>query len=221
MSRNKTIGLTKEQEELFLLIREWVDCRNRQPTLRDLAETLGIVNSAVNARLQALIAKGYIRSEGGERKNRTLIILKQDIVASELIQIPIMGDIAAGQPIWAEQNFKGSITVDKKTLGLGNFFALEIKGDSMIDAGINDGDTVIIKQQHMAERGEIIAAYVDGSATLKRFQYEHGRVSLLPANPAYQPIQVAPDSDFRILGVFKRVVRITQTFSMPKENFHQ
>lgn len=217
MARSKTLELTREQEELFLLIREWIACRNRQPRLRDLAKELGIVNSAVNARLKALIEKGYIRSEGTARKTRILTILKQESLESELVEIPIFGHIAAGQPIWAEQSFNGSIIVDKKSLGVGNFFALKIKGDSMIEAGINNGDTVIIKQQHMAERGEIIAAYFDGSATLKRFQFENGSVTLFPENKNYEPIPVPSDSDFRILGVFKRVARITQNFIMPKD----
>ncbi len=213
MARTKTVGLTLEQRELFMLIRDWVDIKGKQPTLNDLSNELGIVRSAVCARLKALIDKGYIKSDGVERQNRVLTILKPELIASELVQIPILGDIAAGTPIWAEQNFQDWITVEKQLLGQGNFFALKICGDSMINAGINDGDIVVVKQQAYAEPGEIIAAYINGSATLKRFLYDGNNVLLKPENPAYTPIEVESGEDFRILGVFKCTARITQKFS--------
>ncbi len=217
MARTKTEGLTLEQRELFVLIRDWVSGRGKQPTLNDLSNELGIVRSAVYARLKALIDKGYVKSEGVERQNRVLAILKPEVMASELVQIPILGDIAAGTPIWAEQNFQDWITVEKRLLGQGNFFALKICGNSMINAGINDGDIVIVRQQPYAEPGEIIAAYINGSATLKRFLHEGNNVLLKPENPAYDPIPVKSGEDFRILGVFKCTARITQRFSYQEQ----
>jgi len=212
MPKKKTIELTTEQREMFELLRDWVEVRAKQPTLRDLARELGIASSAVNARLKALIDKGFIRSDGEERRKRVLTILKPGIVANELLQIPILGEIAAGTPIWAQQNFKDWITVDKQILGNGTFFALEINGDSMINAGINNGDVVVIRQQSHAEQGEIIAAYINGSATLKRLSHKEHNIVLLPENPNYEPIPIKSGEDFRILGVFKCIARITKTF---------
>lgn len=218
MTKKKKEKITTDQQELFLLICNYLECRHVQPTLRILGEDLGIVVSAVNARLQALIEKGYIRSEGTGTRDRILSIGPKGIAVRELIRVPILGTIACGVPIWAEQNFDGDIVFERGKLGDGNFFALKARGESMINADIQDKDLVIIRQQPMANSGEIIAAYLDGEVTLKRFDYKDDVITLLAENPNFAPIAVASDANFRILGVFQFVSRVVQSFAF-QNNF--
>ena len=112
----------------------------------------------------------------------------------------MLGTIAAGQPVLADENFESEILVDESSIGKGKFFALKVKGDSMINAGIHQGDLVIIRRQPVAENGEIVAALIDNEATIKRLKTDNGKVLLMPENENYSPIEVTYREDFRILG---------------------
>ena len=210
MARKKYEGLTLEQEELFLLLRDHLDHSSKQPTVRQMGAELNIGSSAVNARLQALIEKGFVKSTKTGTRDRVLTILKE-APEEELVTVPILGKIACGMPIWVEQNFDGEVLLAKERLGNGVFFAVRTQGDSMINAGINEGDIVVIRQQPMADPGEIIAAYINGEVTLKRFTFRNNVVTLMPENAAYEPIVVPPDADFRILGTFKLVSKVRKS----------
>lgn len=210
MARRRYEGLTSEQEELFVLLRDHLERSTKQPTVRLLASELGIVSSAVNARLQALIEKGFVKSAKTGTRDRVLSILKK-LPSEELVSVPILGKIACGAPIWVEENFDGEVLLPKDRLGSGDFFALRTEGDSMINAGIDEGDLVVIRQQPMAENGEIVAAYINGEVTLKRLSFKNNMVTLNPENESYAPIVVAPDADFRILGVFKMVSKVRKS----------
>lgn len=210
MARKKCEGLTFEQEELFALLCEHLDRSKKQPTVRQLAAELNIGSSAVNARLQALIEKGFVKSSKTGTRDRVLSILKE-LPEEELISVPILGSIACGTPIWVEENFDGEVLMSRDRLGNGDFFALRTQGDSMVDVGINEGDLVVIKQQPMANSGDIVAAYINGEVTLKRFLFRNNYVTLMPENKEYTPIVVSADADFRILGVFKLVSKVKKS----------
>ena len=141
---------------------------------------------------------------------RVLIVEDEKPVKSEsvkLVKVPVIGTIAAGIPIFADENMDGEILIDESNIGKGRFFALRVRGDSMINAGINNGDLVIIKRQPLAENGDIIAALIDSDATLKRLSISNGEVFLLPENEKYSPINVTCREDFKILG--KMVTTVT------------
>ena len=156
-----------------------------------------------------MIEKGFVKSTKTGTRDRVLSILKK-LPSEELVSVPILGKIACGAPIWVEENFDGEVLLPKDRLGRGDFFALRTEGDSMINAGIGDGDLVVIRQQPMADNGEIVAAYINGEVTLKRFSFKNNIVTLNPENESYTPIVVAPDADFRILGVFKMVSKVIE-----------
>ena len=125
----------------------------------------------------------------------------------KLVKVPVLGNIAAGIPIFADENMDGEVLIDESNIGKGRFFALRVCGDSMVNAGINNGDLVIIKRQPLAENGDIIAALIDSDATLKRLSISNGEVFLLPENEKYSPINVTCRDDFKILG--KMVTTVT------------
>ena len=183
------------------------------PTAKEIAEILNITQTSVFEQLSRLEKKRYITRQKGAA--RTIGILNQpenekpakksDSV--KLVKVPIIGTIAAGAPIFADENMEGEILVDESNIGKGRFFALRVRGDSMINAGINNGDLVIIKRQPLAENGDIIAALIDSEATLKRLSLTNDEVFLLPENEKYSPINVTCREDFKILG--KMVTTVT------------
>ena len=162
----------------------------------------------------ALIKKGYINRS--PRLSRGIEILDTDngknasTARSNTVEIPIVGRVAAGAPILAVQNLEGTVTVDRDFLACrSDVFALRVRGDSMIDAGIFDGDLVFARQQKSAERGEIIVAQIDNEATVKYYQPSSDHIELRPANPKYRPIIVKSNKDFsiagRVIGVMRKV----------------
>jgi len=217
MARKKTEKLTPVQEELFRWLKERLLNSSKQPTLREMSAELHVVVSAIVNRLNALIEKGYVQSSGTGTRDRVLTILK-DEPEDELVSIPILGNIACGIPIWSEENFNGEILMQRSKLGPGAFFALKASGDSMIDAGIENGDLVVIHQQPMAYNGEIVAAYIDGEVTLKRLMLKNGAVTLLPENKAYKPIVVRSSADFRVMGTFKLVSKVQKSSLFTQNN---
>lgn len=128
------------------------------------------------------------------------VIRKPGDGIADLIPVPIVGTVAAGQPIFAEENIVGEVLVEGRIVRTGRCYALEITGDSMINAGIQEGDLIIVRQQPMAENGDIVVALLGDDATVKRLYIKDAQVELRPENPMYQPIPVTPDDSFRILG---------------------
>jgi len=126
------------------------------------------------------------------------------------VSVPLLGTIAAGAPILAEENIEGYLHLDKTLIRGDGHFLLKVKGDSMKDAGIHDKDFVLVKKEERAEAGDLVAAYLNGEATVKRFWRRQSRIELRPANPAYRPIQINREKypDFRILGKVKAVIRV-------------
>lgn len=203
--------LTSRQQEVFDYIKAQTTEFCRPPTVREIANRFNISSTnGVRSILAALIKKGYISRS--PRTSRGLEILQDDspTLDSSLAEIPIVGRVAAGEPILAVQNLEGTITVDRDFIARRkDVFALRVKGDSMINAGIFDGDLVFAQHQNTAERGEIIIAKIDDEATVKYFQPKKDWVELHAANPKYQPIIVKPERDFsiagRVIGIMRKI----------------
>lgn len=190
-------GATPAQERMVATIRNFIDEQGMSPTVQELGAILGIRAPSVHEQVAALIEKGILRRI--PFKARSLEIVETAPPLMDLITVPIIGTAAGGAPILAVENWIGEILVEAR-VARGSCFALQVKGDSMIDARIADGDLVIVRRQQVAENGDIVVALLGDEATIKRLYVGDGVVELRPANAAYQPISVGPEDDFRILG---------------------
>lgn len=205
MTASKQKGLTESQAKVMKTISNFINENGYSPTAKEISEILHITQTSVFEQLSRLEKKRYITRQKGAA--RTIGILESAAVEKpvknetlKLVKVPVLGTIAAGVPIFADENMEGEILVDESNIGKGRFFALRVRGDSMINAGIMNGDLVIIRRQPLAENGDIIAALIDCDATLKRLSMSNGEVFLLPENEKYSPIDVTCREDFRILG---------------------
>jgi repressor LexA len=197
--------LTGSQQRTLEEIQRIIARDNLPPTMQELATAMGLTAASVHEQVGQLIRKGYLKREPRKARNLTVIqgtvALKAPVeVVAELIEIPIVGTVAAGTPILAEENVVGQVIVEAALARRGRCFALEVVGDSMIRAGIKARDLVIVRQQAVAENGDIVVAMLEGEATVKRLSIHEEVVQLLPENPKYRPITVDPDQEFRILG---------------------
>jgi repressor LexA len=195
--------LTARQEEILQFIRDYIETNKFPPTVRETAENFQISVKGAHDHLKALEKKSCIRCNS--KRSRAIELLDQTPRTElQTRSIPVLGHVAAGAPIFAEENYDGEICVPSGMLKAGKYFALKVKGDSMTDAGIRDGDMAVIHQQNTAENGDIIVAMIDESVTLKRFFLEKNRVMLKPENPAYHPIYT---KDVQILGRLATIYR--------------
>ncbi len=190
--------LTKKQRQVLECIEKSIEKNGFPPSVREIGAAVGLSSpSTVHSHLGALERAGYIKRAEGKTRSITLTEL-----ATPPEGIPVLGTVAAGEPILAVEDAIGYIGYD--TGSEGDFFALKIKGDSMINAGILDGDMVIVKRQPTALNGEIVIALIEDSATCKRLRRENGKVLLLPENEAYSPID---GSQATLLGKVSAVIR--------------
>ena len=206
--------MTARQEEVYEYIKKYSKENRMPPTVREIGNHFEISSTnGVRSILAALIKKGYINRS--PRLSRGIEIVDTDKESSKntpsnTIEIPIVGRVAAGTPILAVQNLEGTVTIDRDFLACrSDVFALRVKGDSMINAGIFDGDLIFARQQKTADRGEIIVAQIDNEATVKYYHPSSDHVELRAANPKYKPIIVNNKKDFsiagRVIGVMRRV----------------
>ncbi len=181
--------VTERQQQIYDFIKSVVERRGMPPTMREIGEKFGIRSTnGVEGHLAALERAGLINRERG--KSRGILIRTAERLP---VTIPILGRVAAGQPVLSPESRDGEITVDPSLLSIrstANLFGLKVRGESMADAYILDGDVLIIRSQQTAQNGEIVVAMVDGEATVKRFFQEAGRVRLQPENKAFKPIYV-------------------------------
>ncbi|MDC7226075.1 MAG: transcriptional repressor LexA [Spirochaetales bacterium] len=196
--------LTKRQEETLDYIRSYIEQHKYPPTIREMAASFSISVKGAYDHIKALEKKGRIKCDGN--RSRTIEILDQKTPAEpETLEVPILGKVAAGKPLFAEENFEGTINMPVARLGKGTFFALHVAGDSMQDIGILDGDTAIFKQRNTADNGDIVVAMINEEAyTLKRFYREKNRIKLKAENPVYPPIYT---QNVKVLGKLKCIVR--------------
>jgi repressor LexA len=216
-------GLTRRQRLVLDTIRASVEDRGYPPSMREIGEAVGLTSpSSVKHQLTALERKGYLRRDPNRPRaievvqpddSRAIPPLTQDSAfavaeVTELPQtpayVPVVGRIAAGGPILAEQVVEDVFPLPRQLVGEGELFLLRVVGDSMVDAAICDGDWVVVRRQPVAENGEIVAAMIDGEATVKTFKLTDGHVWLVPHNASYAPI---PGDESQILGRVVSVLR--------------
>ncbi len=199
MGKNKILILTDIQQKTLEQICRYIDRFGYAPTVQELADIFSVSAPSIFDRINQLESKGYIRREG--KKSRTLTVLKRpENMTVKLVNIPIVGTVAAGVPILALENITGELVVDENIVKDGQCFALKVRGDSMTAAGINDGDTIIVRRQPLAQNGDIVVAMLEDEATVKRLSIDGGSVKLVAENPQYTHIEVSPDDNFRIIG---------------------
>jgi repressor LexA len=195
--------LTEKQEQILFFIKQNISDSGFPPTVREIGDNFSITVKGAYDHIKAIEKKGYIRTL--QNKSRAIIVTDDEpLPPVDALPIPLVGRIAAGIPILAEENITEYLSFPKSMLRSGTYFALEVKGDSMIDAGILSGDIAIIRQQHTANNGDIVAALVDDEATLKKFKLQNGKIHLIAENKAYNPI--ITDS-ITILGKLSAVFR--------------
>jgi repressor LexA len=214
-------GLTPRQRRVLDEIRSSVERRGYPPSMREIGEAVGLTSSSsVSHQLAALERKGFLRRD--PNRPRAIEVRYPDAgnrassysdavdetgsgdARPAAAYVPLVGSIAAGGPTLAEQVVEDVFPLPRQVVGEGTLFLLQVKGDSMVDAAICDGDWVVVRQQPVAEPGEIVAAMIDGEATVKTFKRRDGHVWLMPHNPAYEPI---PGDDATILGRVTAVLR--------------
>jgi repressor LexA len=213
--------LTAKQREILDAVQDWIGERGRPPTLREMAQRMGVSSTnAIRDHLRVLESKGYLKREA--RLSRGLEVIrggkadappqaplpKLSGPGREMVAIPLIGRVAAGAPILAEENIEDTLYLDKFFVREGDLFALQVKGSSMINAGIFDGDYVFVRQQPVADRGEIVVALIGEEATVKTYYPENGHIRLQPENDTMEPIIVRRgDPDIRIVGKVSAVLR--------------
>ena len=199
-------ALTKRQKAIYDFLLSTIREKGFAPSISEIGAKFKIASTnGVSDHLKALEKKGYIRRVG-KRAIEVLSALGAPVLTA-VRDIPILGRVPAGKPFLSEENSEGLLTIPSD-MGSGKLFALQVKGDSMIDAGIMDGDRVIVKQQGTAENGAIVCALIEGEATLKRFYEKDGVVTLKAENEKYAPIKVS-SGEFRIAG---RVIGLMRKF---------
>ena len=200
--------LTKRQNQVLDVIQESIDDHGYPPTIREIGTKLGIRSTnAVNDHLKALERKGYLNRNEAKSRSCVPVDLRGDIA-----EVPVVGRIAAGQPILAVENVEDTVRIDRFFLGHHReVFALRVVGNSMIGDGINDGDFIFVRKQQHAAPGEIVVAWIDGEATVKRYYPEGDRIRFQPSNPTMGPIYVLAD-EFRetmilgiVVGIYRRM----------------
>jgi repressor LexA len=214
------LGLTPRQQRVLTVIKDSIERRGYPPSMREIGERVGLTSSSsVAHQLRTLEEKGYLTRD--PHRPRALSVYapgetdgaegSADVDETGIGDarpaanyVPLVGRIAAGGPILAEERVEDVFPLPKTLVGDGTLFLLEVAGDSMIDAAICNGDYVVIRQQPTAENGEIVAAMIDGEATVKTFQRKNGQVWLLPHNEAYEPID---GTHATILGKVTAVLR--------------
>ncbi len=222
-------SLTPRQRKVLEVIRDWVERFGYPPSVREIGDAVGLTStSSVHHQLRTLERKGYLRRD--PHRTRAVDVRGPDDPAGNEVDeaggaaadvgtdasagplprrpepafVPLLGDIAAGGPILAEQAVQSVFPLPREIVGEGELFLLNVRGDSMVDAAIRDGDWVVVRQQPVAENGEIVAAMIDGEATVKTLRRRDGHAWLMPANPAYDPI---PGDEATVLGRVVAVLR--------------
>ena len=215
--RERDTSLTDRQRTILEVIRTSVTTRGYPPSIREIGDAVGLTStSSVAHQLRTLERKGYLRRDPNRPRavdvrgadDAATAVVTTDVAGSDSLPeptfVPVLGRIAAGGPILAEEAVEDVFPLPRELVGEGSLFLLKVVGESMIDAAICDGDWVVVRQQNVADNGDIVAAMIDGEATVKTFKRTRGQVWLLPHNPAFEPI---PGNDAAVLGKVVTVIR--------------
>jgi repressor LexA len=199
-------NISAKQEAILEFIKSEILSKGYPPAVREICAAVGLKSPAtVHAHLNTLEANGYIRRD--PTKNRAIEIIDDDfnITRRDCAQVPILGKVAAGSPLLAEENITDFFPIPSDMLPNSHVFMLRVQGESMINAGILDGDNVIVQQTNTASNGDMVVALIEDGATVKTFYKEEGHIRLQPENPDYDPIIV---NDVKILGKVIGVFRL-------------
>jgi repressor LexA len=202
-------ALPPRQQRILVTIRDWVVRYGYSPSTREIGDAVGLrSSSSVSKHLTSLEEKGFLRRGAAMSRPMDVRLFLRDSAtreaAEDSVAVPVVGDIAAGSPITAQEHVDDILTLPRELTGRGNVFGLRVRGDSMIDAAICDGDIVVVKQQPEAHSGQIVAAMIDDEATVKVYRRRNGHVYLEPRNPNYDVI----DGDKAVvLGTVVSVLR--------------
>jgi len=197
-----TIPPTARQKQVLRFIEATIETRGYPPSLREIAHHFQMSGTrGVERHIEALEKKGHLRKGAGAR---ALSLVRQ----SQGRSIPVIGQVAAGQPILAEENISDTLTLDSSIARWENCFLLKVKGQSMKDAGILEGDLVLVKPQASADSEDIVVAISEGEGTVKRLLRRDGETLLMPENAAYKPIRIGKHGNFEIVGKVVGVLRI-------------
>jgi repressor LexA len=201
-----TDQLTERQGKILDYIRYVTKVRSYPPSVREICEAVGLSSSAtVHNHMNQQEPRGLIKRDPSKSRTVQLVNDAQaDAQRRNALSIPVVGNVAAGAPILAEQNIEDHVLLSSDMAQEGNFL-LRVRGESMINAGILDGDLVLVKPQQEATNGSIVVALVDGDATVKRFERGNGHVKLIAENPAYEPIVT---TNVSLVGVVRGVIRL-------------
>ncbi len=198
--------LTDKQQLIFNFIKQSINESGYPPTVREIGDQFKITVKGAYDHLKAIEKKGFLKTQ--QNKSRAIVITEEttdDVIDSKSIKIPLVGRIAAGSPVLAQENIEEYLSFPAAMLGNGDFFALSVSGDSMIDGGIFDNDIAIIKQQSTAVNGDVVAALIDDEATLKVFNKTAKSVQLIAQNPAYKPIETREVTILgKLAGIFRQ-----------------
>jgi len=204
--------LTARQREIFEYIKGMMRGKGRPPSIREVGERFAIRSTnGVRAVLEALERKGYIhRDRYTSRGIELLKEIEDSVLSGRYREVFWVGRVAAGTPIWAEENIEGSFLIDREFVPGEEVFSLKVQGDSMIDAGIFDGDYVLVKKQPVADPGDMVVAQIGDEATVKKFFPEKRRIRLEPANANYGPIIVEKNTPGftiagKVIGLLRRM----------------
>jgi repressor LexA len=213
---NAESALTERQRTILEVIRASVTSRGYPPSIREIGDAVGLTStSSVAHQLRTLERKGYLRRDANRPRavdvrgsDDAVTAVRTEVAGSDALPeptfVPVLGRIAAGGPILAEEAVEDVFPLPRELVGEGSLFLLKVVGESMVDAAICDGDWVVVRQQNVADNGDIVAAMIDGEATVKTFKRTGGQVWLMPHNPAFDPI---PGNDAAILGKVVTVLR--------------
>jgi len=199
----KEVELTKRQEEILAFIKTHIDKSGFPPTILEIQNEFSFKSpNAVQEHVKALSRKGFVRRNPNKWRGLELVgTAKKEPTTPPTVLVPLIGRVAAGSPILAEENIEGMISVDRSLVHRATkLFALHVQGDSMINAGIYSGDIVVAQQQSAANNGDIIIALLGNEATVKRFYRRNKVIALQPDNDKMQPIKINGQVDFSILG---------------------
>ena len=197
--------ITKKQTEILEYINSQILNKGYPPSVRDICTAVNLKStSSVHAHLETLEKNGYIRRDPTKPRAIEIIDDNFNLTRREVVNVPLIGQVAAGQPLLAVENITGYFPIPAEFIPKEEVFMLNVKGESMVNAGIYDGDQIIVKQQSTASNGEIVVALVDDSATVKRFYKENGHIRLQPENDFMDPIIVKDVSIIgKVIGVFR------------------
>ena len=222
-SRRDSNGLNKRERDILKFIQKEIEARGFAPSVREICKAVGLNSTAtVQGYLKVLEENGFVKKES--QKGRTLRLIKnykgETVISDqlgisptkeyytnkEMVKVPLIGKITAGQPILAVENITDTFPIPLDFVGNSESFMLTVRGESMIEAGILDGDYILVKRTNTAENGEIVVALIDDEATVKTFYKEKGYIRLQPENSTMDPI-IVPDCKIlgKVSGVFRKI----------------